>query len=424
MMKPNLVVSCPASSRSGYGNHSRDLIRSLIKMDKYRISIIDQRWGACPRTELLKEEFSDIAALVAKTPPVQSDIDIWIQITVPNEFQPVGKYNIGITAGIETDRVAPQWLEGMNRMDLTLVPSMHSVNGFSIMYDKMNQQTNQKEGELKLEKPIHILMEGIDLDVYNKTTKIEPSIQKYFKDIKEDFCFLVCGHWMQGEFGHDRKDIGGTIQTFLATFKNLSQRNMPALILKTGVNFSVIEQHDYEAKIRKIMESIGSEKMPSIYLLSGDLTDSEMNSLYNHPKIKAMVSFTHGEGYGRPLAEFSVTGKPVIVSDWSGHKDFISANGFLIPGEVKPVHPSSVWKDVINSESQWFFPNYGYASGIMKDCHKNYKSYLEKSRKQTQYMKDKFSLEIMDEQFKNLLDENVPKFDIEIPKLEELQTYE
>ena len=172
MMKLNLVVSCPASSRSGYGNHSRDLIRSLIKMDKYNIQVIDQRWGACPRTELLKEEFSDIAALVAKTPPVQSDIDIWIQITVPNEFQPVGKYNIGITAGIETDRVAPQWLEGMNRMDLTLVPSMHSVNGFSIMYDKMNQQTNQKEGELKLEKPIHILMEGIDLDVYNKTTKM------------------------------------------------------------------------------------------------------------------------------------------------------------------------------------------------------------------------------------------------------------
>ena len=172
------------------------------------------------------------------------------------------------------------------------------------------------------------------------------------------------------------------------------------------------------------MDSVSSSNLPNVYLLSGDLTDSEMNSLYNHPKVKAMVSFTHGEGYGRPLAEFSVTGKPVIASDWSGHKDFLSAHGFLIPGEVKPVHPSSVWKDVINSDSQWFFANYGYASGIMKDCHKNYKKYLEKSRKQTKYMKDKFSLSIMDERFKNLLDKNLPKFDIELPELEELQTYE
>lgn len=424
MTKPNLVISCPASSRSGYGNHSRDLIRSLVKMEKYNISIIDQRWGNCPRTELLRDEYQDIASLVAQQPPLQSDIDIWIQVTVPNEFQRVGKYNIGITAGIETDRVAPLWLEGMNRMDLTLVPSMHSVTGFGIKYDKMNSQTNQKEGELELNVPVHILMEGIDLDVYNKTDKIEPSISNYFKDIKEDFCFLVCGHWMQGEFGQDRKDIGGTIQTFLATFKNLSQRNMPALILKTGVNFSVIEQFEIENKIRKIMDSVGDAKLPNVYLLSGDLTDSEMNSLYNHPKVKAMVSFTHGEGYGRPLAEFSVTGKPVIASDWSGHKDFLSAHGFLIPGEVKPVHPSSVWKDVINSDSQWFFANYGYASGIMKDCHKNYKKYLEKSRKQTKYMKDKFSLGVMDERFKNLLDKNLPKFDIELPELEELQTYE
>ena len=120
-------------------------------------------------------------------------------------------------------------------------------------------------------------MEGIDLNVYSKTSDIEPSIQKYFKDIKEDFCFLVCGHWMEGEFGHDRKDIGGTIQTFLQTFKNLSERNMPALILKTGVNFGVIEQFKYEDRIRKIMKSIGSKKLPNVYFISGDLTDSEMN---------------------------------------------------------------------------------------------------------------------------------------------------
>mgnify|MGYP003126018158 FL=1 len=137
-----------------------------------------------------------------------------------------------------------------------------------------------------------------------------------------------------------------------------------------------------------------------------------------------MVSFTHGEGYGRPLAEFSVTGKPVIVSDWSGHVDFMKAHGIMLPGEIKDVHGSVVWDGVINKDAKWFYVNYQYASGVIRDVHKNYKKYLEKSRKQTKYMKDNFTLDIMTNQFENILEKYLPSFDFEIPKLEELQTYE
>ena len=49
----------------------------------------------------------------------------------------------------------------------------------------------------------------------------------------------------------------------------------------------------------------------------------EMNSIYNHSKVKAMVSLTKGEGFGRPLLEFSLSQKPLIVSGWSGHMDFL-----------------------------------------------------------------------------------------------------
>tara|TARA_R110000737_G_scaffold126998_1_gene159476 strand:- start:13287 stop:14612 length:1326 start_codon:yes stop_codon:yes gene_type:complete len=430
--RPTLVISCPASSRSGYGNHSRDLIRSLVEMEKFNVEVIDQRWGTCPRTELKKSENKDISKLtVSSNMPKQPDV--WMQVTVPNEFQPIGKYNIGITAGIETDRVSPQWLEGMNRMDMNIVPSEHSKLGFQCYYDKKDQEGGEVVSQLSLEKPIEVLFEGIDTEIYNKTSKIEDSVTKKLSSIKEDFCFLLCGHWMNGEFLHDRKDIGGTIHTFLSTFLKLSDRNQPALVIKTGIAFSIPEEIAVKQKVADIMKNFSNanKRVPNIYIVWGDLSDSEMNSLYNHPKIKAMISLTHGEGYGRPLAEFSVTGKPVIVTNYSGHLDFIAKHGILLEGELKQVHPSVVWDEVIVNHSQWFYVNYQYASSVMKDVHKNYKAHAEKTRKQTKYMKDNFTLKKMTESFKDIMEKYTPEFSevqnmdsFQIPKLEELQTYE
>jgi len=423
--KPKIVISCPASSRSGYGNHSRDLIRSLIDLNKFDINIIDQRWGNCPRTELNREENSDLAKLALQG-DMKEQPDIWIQVTVPNEFQPVGKYNIGITAGIETDRVSPTWIEGMNRMDMNIVPSQHSARGFTCTYDKMDSRTKQAVETLSSVKPLEVLFEGVDTNVYNKTSDIEKTVSETMSGIKEDFCFLLCGHWMNGDFLHDRKDMGGTIHTFLSTFSPLAERNQPALVIKTGIAFSVPEEVQLKSKINNIKSGFKSEgkKLPSIYIVWGDLTDNEMNSLYNHPKIKAMLSFTHGEGYGRPLAEFSITGKPTIAPGWSGHVDFLNEYGVLLQGEMKEIHKSVEWENVIMKDSQWFYVNYGFASSILKDLHKNYKKYLEKSRKQTKHMKDNFSLNTMTVKFGEILEKYLPSFDVEIPKLEELQTYE
>ena len=416
-MRQSLVISCPASSRSGYGDHSRDLIRSLIAMDRFNIQIMDQRWGNCPRNALKKDDI--INKLILPRGPLQVQPDIWIQVTVPNEFQRIGKsYNIGITAGIETDRVAAEWLEGMNRMDLNIVPSHHSKLVFEqTSYEKKDEQGNIVT-KLKLQKPIHVLFEGLDISVFDKTDDI-PSL-KGIDDIKEDFCFLVCGHWLQGDMTHDRKDIGGTLQTFLHTFRSI--RKKPALIIKTSsATFSVPDREDMLKRIQAIksMTGIHPKDMPKIYLLHGNLTPEEMNGLYNHPKVKAMVSLTHGEGFGRPLLEFSVTGKPVIATDWSGHVDFLPNNfTFKVPGELKEVHPSAVQKGVILENSKWFYANYGYASALMKDMHKKYKTFITSSRKQRKYVKDNFSLDAMTEEFKNIIDDNIPKpVELNLPKL-------
>lgn len=418
-MKQNLVISCPASSRSGYGDHTRDILRSLIAMDRFNIQIKDQRWGNCPMDALTEADL-DIHNLIVPGPPPTKP-DIWMQITVPNEFQPLGKYNIGITAGIETTLCSAKFVEGLNRMDWVIVPSNFSKDVFvNTKFDKMDKN-KVKIDELRCTTKIDVLFEGLDTEIFNKTNDIPATIVKNMDEVENNFCYLFVGHWMHGSFGHDRKDIGATIRTFIEAFKEKSKKNMPALILKTSsATFSVTDREQILDKIRKISNSTRSKDIPNIYLLHGDLTPAEMNGLYNHPKVKAMVSFTHGEGFGRPLLEFSMTGKPTICSDWSGHLDFIKKYGVLLGGELKQIDKSSIIKDMLIPEASWFFVNYGNAITILKDVHKNYKKYFEKSRKQTQYIKDNWTLEKMTTDFQKMVDENVPNFEIKIPTLEEI----
>ena len=140
--------------------------------------------------------------------------------------------------------------------------------------------------------------------------------------IPEDFAFLSVGHWMQGSLGEDRKNIGVTLKSFYDTFKN--KRKQPALILKTSsVNSSYMDRREIMHRIN-LIKNMSNGKLPNVYLLHGSFTNSEMNELYNHPKVKAMVSHTKGEGFGRPLLEFSLTNKPIICSGWSGQMDFLT----------------------------------------------------------------------------------------------------
>ena len=423
MIKPTLVISCPATSRSGYGDHARDLIRSLINMEKFSITIKDQRWGDCPQ-DALTEADRDIFDLISPG-PVQTQPDIWVQITVPNEFQPIGKYNIGITAGVESTLCSKEFIDGCNRMDWILVPSNFTKEVLlNTRFDKMDNGT--KVDEVKCTTKIDVLFEGLDLEIYNKTKDIPVTIAKSMEDVKNDFCFLIVGHWMNGDYRHDRKDIGGTIHTIMDSFKNKSKKNMPAIVLKSSsATFSIMDRESILEKVRQIQASFNQENLPDVYLLHGDLTQDEMNGLYNHPKNKVMVSFTHGEGFGRPLLEFSVTGKPVICSGFSGHLDFMKEYGIILPGSLEPVHNTVLVKDIIIPESKWFYVDCEKASAIIKDVHKNYKRYLEHSRKSTQYVKDNFSIEKMDSDFEKLLDETIPPIYRgivpELPKLEEIK---
>ena len=417
-MKPSFVISCPIDTYSGYGARSRDLVKAIIETNKYDVKILPQRWGNTSWGFIEDHlEWNFLKEFILTTPQLPTQPEIWAQITIPNEFQPVGKYNIGITAGMETTIVKGEWIEGCNRMNLVITSSEFAKKTFELMDYEIKNQQGQTQGRLKLTTPIEVLFEGANTNIYKvMDTPCSLDIQ-----IKEDFAYLFVGHWMQGEFGEDRKNVGLLIKAFYETFKNKSKK--PALILKaSGGVSSYMDRDELLKKIEIIKKTVVANSLPNIYLLHGEFTDEEMNELYNHSKVKAMVSLTKGEGFGRPLLEFSLVKKPIMTTNWSAHTEFLSSEfTTLMNGELKNLHPS-VLNDWFVKEAQWFNVNPVEVNHYFKDIFENYKKYQNNANRQTYKSKTEFSWDKMKEKLDSILTSRIPEFpkeiQLQLPKLE------
>jgi glycosyltransferase involved in cell wall biosynthesis len=417
--KPLCVVRAPCQTRSGYGDMSRDIIRHLIEYDKYDVKVHSVPWGDTPMTALDETVPKDKMILDRIIRDGQlPQPELYVTITIPTEFEPVGKYNIGITAGIETTVASAQWIEACNRMNLVLTTSEHSKNVFHFSKYTQQDQAGNKTGELVVSKPIEVLHCCIDNEIFKKLEynfELEPKVRETLDSIPEEFCYLFVGHWLRGEFGEDRKNVALLVKIFLETFRQAPEKQKPALILKTSsAGFSILDREEILKKIDQIRSSVNLEvgqTMPNIYLVHGELTDKEMNSLYNHSKIKAHVSFTKGEGFGRPLLEASISGKPVIASGWSGQLDFLDKeNSVLIGGELKPIHESSVWDGVLIRESTWFAPDMNQSANALYAVFKNYTNFKKKANVLAKQNIKKFSYETIRQRTFDLLDKYVPEF--------------
>jgi hypothetical protein len=431
--KNSCVIYAPIDTLSGYGARSRDTVKSIIelKKDEWDIKIMSCPWGNTP-TGFIREnpEWHFLSEYILSTPQLNVQPDIMIWITVPNEFQKVGKYNIGITAGLEINIVPGDWIEGVNRMDLVLVSSEHSKKAFiDSKFQRVNDKTKQIEGIVEVKVPIEVIFEGIDINVYKPLE--EPNVKiGNLNQIPEDFCYLFVGHWLPGDLGEDRKNVGLLIKAFLEVFKN--KKVKPALILKTSlVGSSYMDRDEIVKRIDIIRKTASSLNIPNVYLLHGEFTDAEMNEIYNHPKVKVMVSLTKGEGFGRPLLEFTQSRKPIIATNWSGHLDFLKPEfTALINGALTPVHASAA-NHMLIKEGQWFSPDHSQAGHYLKDTFENYKKYIDGGKRQKYYSKTNFSFEKMTEKMAEHL-KRIPELPkqvtlklpqlkkIELPKLQKI----
>lgn len=429
MSKPICVLQSPLWIRSGYGDWALTIGKSLLRYNKFDLMIVPTVWGACSKKNLDGEindiEGRELLNRVIKS-PLPRQPEIFIQMTIPNEFQTPAKFNIGMTAGIETTVPRPEWLEGLNRMNVNFVTSQHAKDIFTnAIYSK--KLPNGTTEELTVKSPMEVLFWGADTRMYHKTDEKVESLEKMMKDIPEDFIFLFVGQWTSGNIVSDRKAIGFLVKTFLETFSNID--NPPALILKTsGAQLSIMDKYDCLHKINEvttIVKNSISIKLPNVYLLHGELEDNEMNALYNHNKIKAHVSFTHGEGFGHPLLLATLSGKPVITPQWSGHLDFLNPKySKFFPGKLEPI-PNEAINDWFVKDARWFNVDYAEAGRVMKNIFHNYdENLLGKYEALRQENMKKFSNAAMDIVFHSLLDKYVPAFALEsnviLPKLKKL----
>ena len=421
-MKQYCVISAPPDTYSGYGARSRDFIKAIyeLKKDEWDIQILPQRWGATAWgfLEDNKDEWGWMIPLLIKG-QITRQPDIWFQITVPNEFQHIGKVSIGVTAGIETTICDVAFIEGCNRMDLTLVSSIHAK---TVLQTTAYGKRDNPNETIKLEKPVEVLFEGVDLNKYFYVADEDldgTDLVQSLDEIKEEFTYLFVGHWLQGDLGEDRKNVGKMIQIFLQTFKG--KKNKPALIMKTSSTTNcIIDRDEMLKKINVVRDTVGGD-LPNIYLIHGDLDDQDMNNLYNHPKVKAMISFAKGEGYGRPLAEFCLSKKPVIASGWSGQVDFLDGEyAVLLSGQLTPTHPSAQSQGLILPDALWFSVDETLAAKALEEVYSHYRKFEERGKRQGHKIKTEFSYDNMVLFLKNYLDKyaNIPKqVEFKLPQL-------
>lgn len=429
MNKNTCVIYAPVQTFSGYGARGRDIAKAIIQLkgEEWDIKIIPCKWGNTPMNFIEENpEWQFLEKYFVQQLTQQPEIMVWV--TVPNEFQPIGKYNIGVTAGIESTIAPAEWVEGCQRMDLVLGSSKHTIDVLrNSKFEKRDQQTNQPVGIIEWNKASDILFEGVNTKVYRP-------VKSNFdlSSIKEDFCYLFVGHWMQGQVGEDRKNVGLLVKAFYETFKNKTKK--PALILKTTqVGASYMDRDEILKRIKAIKSTVKSNNLPNVYLLHGEFTDEEMNEIYNHTKVKAMVNLTKGEGFGRPLLEFSLTNKPIITTNWSGHIDYLEKDFVtLLPGQLTNIHPSAA-NSMLLQEAQWFSVDHGHVGHYLKDMWENYKGYSENATRQGFRSRTKFSFDAMKEKLDTVFTERIPEFPkqiqlklpqlkkIELPKLKKIE---
>ena len=398
-MRKKILVKGPALSRSGYGEQTRFALRSLRSQEeKYDIYLQNIPWGATGWIFEVNEEREWIDSTLAKTVKHTASggkFDMSLQVTIPNEWEKLAPINIGYTAGIETSQISPHWIEKSEVVDKIITISKHSRDVFlNTVYDVQNKETGAVVKGYRCETPIEV--------VHYPVRSVEPAALSL--DLETDFNFLMIAQWGV------RKNLENTLRWFVEEFID---RDV-GLVLKTNLaNDSVMDRVHAEERLKSLLDSYKDRKC-KVYMIHGTMSDSELAGLYTHPKIKALISLTHGEGYGLPIFEAAYSGLPIVTAGWSGHVDFLSApvkdkKGKMkvkplyasVDYEVKRIQKEARWEGVIEKKSEWCYPREGSAKMRMREVFKNHKLAQSRANKLQSWIIDNFTEESKYEQFAN-----------------------
>tara|TARA_R100001224_G_scaffold113247_1_gene97954 strand:+ start:134 stop:1453 length:1320 start_codon:yes stop_codon:yes gene_type:complete len=406
-MRKRILVRGPVLSRSGYGEQARFAVRSLKEYeDRYDIYIIPTNWGQLSWTWEDTEERRWIDAIIEKTVlyesqnrniPGSQKYDISLQVTIPNEWDNnLAAYNVGYTAGIETDRVSPLWIQKCHEMNKIIVVSNHAKDVFHNSSYAVNDQQGNLIQNLRIIKDDINHPEIISVNYPVKETKTQNFDYKF----STKFNFLTISQW------GPRKNLESTIGWFVEQFREKSD---VGLVVKASIqNTSNIDKEMTKQRLENLLNSDRlKDRKCKIYLLHGDMTEEEMNGLYQHKSIKGFINLAHGEGFGLPMFEAAYHKLPVIAMGWSGHVDFLYApekskkskktKKQMVPyfGKVNhnlgQVQPYAVWKGVIEENSLWAYPVEKSYKAVLQDVYENHKTYKKTAIDLDKYLRSKFT---------------------------------
>ena len=389
-MRQKIVIRGPVLSQSGYGEQARFALRCLrSREDIFDIYVIPTAWGQTGWVSDACEERAWTDQRIAQThifTQQGGQFDMSLQVTIPNEWEKLAPINIGYTAGIETTKVAPVWLQKANEMDKIIVVSNHAKDVFEATnYQGQNNQTG----------------ETVHLTCQTPITTVNYPVRHFEKEklnlkLDFDFNYLAISQW------GPRKNFDNLVKWFLE--ENFDQE--VGLVLKTSVkNNCIIDREHTQSRLKSLLKTFGGDNCKcKVYLVHGDLTPEEMTGLYQHPKIKALVSTAHGEGFGLPLFEAAYNGLPVIVSGWSGHCDFLYMPDPKRKGKKKPMFASveydlqnvqkeAVWNNVIQADSQWAFPREASFKRRLREVRSEHARFKRNAKKLQKYLVENFAEE-------------------------------
>jgi len=393
-----IYVRGPVLTRSGYGEQARFALRALrSRPDLFDVYIEPINWGKTNWIADDTEERKWIDQAVFKASQAAQNrvnFDATLQITIPNEFEKLAPINIGYTAGIETNRIDPGWIEKSNIMDKLIVVSNHAKSGFdNSVYSAQNNKTGEVNNNFRCLTPVDAVNYAVrDFEPENIDLKLD-----------YDFNFLVVSQW------GIRKNMKKTIQWFVNEF----HQEEVGLVLKTNImDNSIMDRERTNNKLMELLQAEDDKKSGrkcKVYLLHGDMTEGELTSLYQHKQIKSLINLAHGEGFGLPMFEAAYNTLPVVTIGWGGQTDFLYApyhdkkknKTYIKPYfanvsyDIKPVQKEAVWKGVLKEDSMWAYPHQQKYKDKIRDIYKNYGVYKKQSKLLNDHLRENFSEEKM-----------------------------
>lgn len=374
MNKRKILVRGPALSRSGYGEHCRSVLRALRSDDRNEVYLLNVGWGHSGWISEDTEEREWIDNTIMNTArAVQSgvrDFATSIQIQLPNEWQKLCEYNIGITAGVETTKAPEEWSNACLEMDRVIVPSQHSKSCFSDDVQEKIEVINFPARKLK-------------------SKKIE-------FDVSTDFNFITVAQW------NPRKNLEQTISSFIQEFQN----EEVGLIVKTGIaGGSHIDREQTRERLEVLLNHVPQDRKCKVYLFHGSLSDEQMVSFYKNKNVSAYITTSHGEGFGLPVFEAAQHGVPVIAPIWGGIKDFSGDSFIELEYEERELEEHQIWEGVLEADSKWCFPKTGSVRTQMRELYNNLNKYKKIAKTHQNFISENFTEQSVSLCYNNVIDD-------------------